>query len=171
MKDSPRLELEEKNGLLRITIPFGTREKIWMALAMTVMVIFGTMMSLVGEYAARTATSNRIFWVIPLFVLGIILAFYLLGLLAIRAMPGSIIEFDGKILSVGSIGSKRRSTYPREKIKSVSVSRLPMVPVANLVILLKNDPSVRTGVCRQRDMEIAADKLREAIGHKTKDPK
>jgi hypothetical protein len=171
MKDSLRLEVEEKDGLLRITIPFGTREKIWMALAMTVMFIFGTMMSLVGEYAARSATSNRIFWVIPLFVLGIILVFYLLSLLAIRAMPGSIIEFDGKTLSIGSIGSQRRSTYPREKIKSLSVSRLPMVPVANLVILLKGDPSVRTGVCRQRDLEIAAGKLRQAIGLKTREAK
>jgi len=171
MSDRARLELEETDGLLRITIPFGAREKFWMALAMTVMFIFGTMMSLVGEYAARSATSNRIIWAIPLFVLGIIAAFYLLSLLAIRAMSGTIIEFDGKTLSVGSIGSLRRSNYPRAEIKSLSVSRLPMVPVANLVILLNNDPSVRAGVCRHRDLEIAADKLSQAIGLKTKDAK
>jgi hypothetical protein len=46
-----------------------------------------------------------------------------------------------------------------------------MVPVANLVILLNNDPSVRAGVCRHRDLEIAADKLSQAIGLKTKDAK
>jgi hypothetical protein len=158
------LELEEREGVLRITIPFGIREKIWMTVAMTCMLCFGTLMSLVAEYAARSATHVWAVLAIPFVMLGVIVAFYLLSLLTINSMPGSVIEFDGKMLSIGSIGSQRRTSWPREKIKSLRVSRLPMVPVANLVIQTETDPSVRAGVYRQRDLEAAVVKLREAIG-------
>jgi hypothetical protein len=168
MNDSRQLQIDETNGLLRITIPFGSREKIWMGVALTVMLIFGALMSLVGEFAARSATNIRIIWFIPLFVLGIIAAFYLLSLLALRSLPGSVIEFDGKDLSIGSIGSAKRQNWPKAKIKSLEVSRLPMVPVANLVIYIDGVPSVRTAVCRQRDLEFAASKLRDALGLKSR---
>jgi len=97
-------------------------------------------------------------------MLGVILAFYLLSLLTISAMPGTVIEFDGRALSVGSIGSDRRRSWPREKIKSLKVSRLPMVPIANVVIQTDTDPSVRAGVYRRRDLEAVVARLREAIG-------
>jgi hypothetical protein len=165
---SSELELEQKDGLLRVIIPVGFRDKMWLAMALTVMLLFGTIMSLIAEFAARSATTVHAVWVIPFVMLGVIALFYLLSLLAIRSMPGSIIEFDGKILSIGSIGSERRTRFPRENIKALDVSRLPMVPVANLVIHTKNDPSVRTGVCRKRDLEIAAAQLRTAIGLKSR---
>jgi hypothetical protein len=135
-----------------------------MTVAVTCMLCFGTMMSLVAEYAARSATHAWALLAIPFVMLGVILAFYLLSLLAISAMPGTVIEFDGKSLSVGSIGSERRRSFPREKIKSLRVSRLPMVPIANIVIQVGSEPSVRAGTYRQRDLAAVAARLREAIG-------
>ncbi len=164
MTGSGQLVMEEREGVLRITIPFGRREKFWMMVAVTCMLGFGTMMSLVGEYAARSVTHAWALLAIPFVVLGVILAFYLLSLLAINAMPGTAIEFDGRALSVGSIGSERRRSWPGEKIKSLRVSRLPMVPIANIVILVGGEPSVRAGIYRRRDLEAVVSRLREAIG-------
>jgi hypothetical protein len=163
--------MEEREGVLRITIPFGFREKIWMVVAVTCMLFFGIMMSLVAEYAARSATHLWALLAIPFVMLGVIAALYLLSLVTINSMPGSVIEFDGKVLSIGSVGSQRRTSWAREKIKSIRVSRLPMVPVANLMIQTETDPGVRAGVYRQRDLEMAVVKLRDAIGLKSRDRK
>jgi hypothetical protein len=171
MKDNQRLQIEQQGGSLRITIPFGTREKIWMAIAVTCMLCFGMMMALVGELAARSVTHSWPLLAIPFVILGVIVGFYLLSLLIINSMPGSVIEYDGKTLSIGSSGSERRTSWPREKIKALRVSRLPMVPVANIVIQPANDPSVRAGIYGRRDLEAAMAKLREAMGLATKDRK
>jgi hypothetical protein len=163
MTGSPRLEMEQREGVLRITIPFGRREKSWMMVAVTCMLCFGAMMALVGEYAARSVTHVWALLAIPFVVLGVMLALYLLSLLAINAMPGTVMEFDGGALSVGSIGSERRRSWPREKIRSLHVSRLPMVPIANIVILIGGEPSVRVGVYRRRDLEAVVVRLRKAM--------
>jgi hypothetical protein len=171
MADNQRLQIEQQGASLRITIPFGTREKIWMAIAVTCMLFFGVMMSMVGELAARSVTHSWPLLAIPFVILGVIVGFYLLSLLIINSMPGSVIEYNGKTLSIGSIGSERRTKWPGEKIKSLRVSRLPMVPVANLVIQPVGDASVRAGIYGRRDLQAAAAKLREAMGLPNKDRK
>jgi hypothetical protein len=135
-----------------------------MTVAVTVMLLFGTMMAAIAELALRSGTQIHVLWLLPFLVLAVVIGFYLLSLLTIHSMPGSLVEFDGKTLSVGAVGSERRTSWPREKIKSITVSRLPMVPIANLVIQPEGNPAVRAGVCRQRDLEPVAARLRQAMG-------
>ncbi len=152
--------------MLRATIPVTWREKVWMGLALTVMLLFGLMMATVAGVAIRSVSSTAALRLIPLGLGAFVVLLYLLSLLALRGMPGNVIELDSKSLSLGSIGSKRRQNWPLKKIKSLSVSRLPMVPVANLVIQLHGDPAVRTAICNQRDLRVAADRLRSKLGMK-----
>jgi hypothetical protein len=171
MSDSSRLEVEESDGLLRITIPFGSSQKRWMMLAATVMVFFGAIMCAIATYAIRSATKIHALWIIPEVVFGLIICLYVLGLAAIRATPGKIIEFDGRNLFLGISGSEKKRSWPREQITSFRVSRLPMVPVANLEMDIKGGGTVQAGVYRRSDLEAVAQRLRVAIGLGSKDAK
>lgn len=171
MRNDGQLEVEEQDGHLRITIPFGSVQKMWMMLAATVMLFFGTLMCLVATYAVRSATANHAFWIIPEAMFGMIFCLYVLGLLAIRATPGKVIEFDGVNLSVGTNDSKQRKSWPKEQIKALRVSRLPMVTVANLEIDTGGGATVHAGVYRRRDLEAVAARLRNLLGLMSKDRK
>jgi hypothetical protein len=103
--------------------------------------------------------------------MGLIICLYVLGLAAIRATPGKVIEFDGLKLSIGASGSEKKRSWPREQITSFRVSRLPMVPVANLEIDTKGGGTVQAGVYRRSDLEAVAQRLRKAVGLGLKDAK
>jgi hypothetical protein len=163
MANEAAIEIEEREGKLRITIPFGSRERFWMSVAITVMAFFGTMMAIIAMVALRGAGGSALLLWIPRVIVVVVILLYLLSLAGVRSTPGSLLEFDGAVLAIGSIGGEPRTKWPRSKIKSITVSRLPLVPVANLVIHLNGEPSIYAGVCRGRELEPVAQRLRDAL--------
>ncbi|MBV8781925.1 MAG: hypothetical protein JO353_11055 [Phycisphaerae bacterium] len=157
------LSIKEIPGGLRITIPMGLRERVSLLIASIFILGFGVGMSVFASLMLRH-TGMKQFWWIPLILGGLCLLLFLLVIVVIWSIPGTFVEFDGQALSAGNIGYPNHHTWPREAIKSIGVSRLPMVPIATVMIHPRKDQQVRIGYWRKRELTVAIDRLRGLMG-------
>ena len=160
----PGLLIEQRPDTLRIVITPGRRERASLAVAATSILIFGLLMSGGAAISLKhTGVAGRYWW-LPFIFSGLMLPLFALGLTVIGAIPTTVVVLNQTELSIGDDFNERRTVLPRTALRSISVSRLPMVPIGTMVIRSAGNAPARAGYWRNKELIAAANQLRTAAG-------